>query len=87
MNSNHLPFGPALPPGKSMTYKSKFLALSKLRIINENESAAIISVNGIGKYIPGSLDDSKGVLDLSALNFGKELDIKNQCEWVLLIEA
>lgn len=87
VNLQLLPAGPALPPSASMKFKTKFLGITKLRIINERPDGASISIDGSGFYVPGINDDSQGILDISGLAyFGRILTITNQCGWVLKID-
>lgn len=85
--SSFMPLGPALPPGKSMKFTTHYFLATKLRIVNENEKAATIRVNGTGQYIPPAEGSTPGILDLTAAwNFGKTYIITNQCSWALRIE-
>ncbi len=84
-----MPAGPALPPGKTMSFEIKLLRKTLIKVLNQNEKMGPVSVDGIGQIVPAAIGASPGVLDLSrrSWNFGGKITVKNQCDWVLAVEC
>ena len=76
--------GPALPPGKSMRFRSRLIGKTKLRVHNEQALAGAVMIDGLTYPIPPREDS--GMIDLSRWWFGKQLIVTNECDWVLRIE-
>lgn len=84
-----MPAGPALPPGKTMSFNVKLFRRTIIRVLNQNEKMGPVSVDGIGQIVPGAISGSPGVLDLSrrSWNLTGKVTVKNQCDWVLGVEC
>lgn len=55
-----MPAGPALPPGKTMSFDIKLFRKTIIRVLNQNEKMGPVSVDGIGQIVPAAIGASPG---------------------------